>query len=83
MIGVFPNEDSVLRLMGSVLVERHDALLSGKAVFSKESLSTLMKSDVPAKLIVIAKSSGEFLLREVTQLSVPVKAPAAPRLRRP
>ena len=26
VIGVFPNEDSVLRLMGSVLMERHDAI---------------------------------------------------------
>lgn len=55
VIGVFPNEDSVLRLMGSVLMERHDAMLAGRAVFSKDSLSTLLKSDIPAKLIVIAE----------------------------
>ena len=61
VIGVFPNDDSVLRLMGSVLIERHDAMLSGKAVFSKESLSLLMKSDVPAKLIVIAEEQLRLL----------------------
>ena len=61
VIGVFPNEDSVLRLMGSVLIERHDAILSGKAVFSKESLSALMNSDVPAKLIVIAEEQRRLL----------------------
>lgn len=55
VIGVFPNEDSVLRLMGSVLIERHDAMLAGRAVFSKDSLSALLKSDIPAKLIVIAE----------------------------
>ena len=55
VIGVFPNEDSVLRLMGSVLIERHDAIQAGRAVFSKESLASLMNSDVPAKLIVIAE----------------------------
>ena len=55
VIGVFPNEDSVLRLMGSVLMERHDAMLGGRAVFSKDSLSALLKSDIPAKLIVIAE----------------------------
>ena len=55
VIGVFPNEDSVLRLMGSVLIERHDAIQAGRAVFSKESLVSLMNSDVPAKLIVIAE----------------------------
>ena len=54
VIGVFPNEDSVLRLMGSVLIELHDAMLAGRAIFSKDSLAMLMKSDVPAKLVVIA-----------------------------
>ena len=55
VIGVFPNEDSILRLMGSVLIEHHDAMLAGRAVFSKDSLSALLKSDIPAKLIVIAE----------------------------
>lgn len=55
VIGVFPNEDSVLRLMGSVLMDRHDAMLAGRAVFSKDSLSALLKSDIPAKRIVIAE----------------------------
>lgn len=55
VIGVFSNEDSVLRLMGSVLMERHDAMLAGRAIFTKDSLSALLKSDIPAKLIVIAE----------------------------
>ncbi len=54
VIGVFPNEDSVLRLMGSVLIELHDAMLTGRAIFSKDSLALLMSSDMPAKLVVIA-----------------------------
>ena len=54
VIGVFPNDNSVLRLMGSVLIELHDAMLAGRAIFSKEALDTLMKSDVPARLVVIA-----------------------------
>ena len=62
VIGVFPCEDSVLRLMGSVLIELHDAMLGGRAVFSKESLSVLMKSDVPAKLIVIAEEQRRLLV---------------------
>jgi transposase-like protein len=61
VIGVFPNEDSVLRLMGSVLMERHDAIQAGRAVFSKESLAALMNSDVPAKLIVIAEEQQRLL----------------------
>ena len=54
VIGIFPNEDSLLRLMGSVLIEMHDTLQVGRAVFSKNSLAALMSSDVPAKLIVLA-----------------------------
>ena len=61
VIGVFPNEDSVLRLMGSVLMERHNAIQAGRAVFSKESLAALMNSDVPAKLIVIAEEQQRLL----------------------
>ena len=61
VIGVFPNEDSVLRLMGSVLIELHDAMLTGRAVFSKESLSALMKSEVPEKLIAIAEEQRRLL----------------------
>ncbi len=60
VIGVFPNEDSVMRLMGSVLIEHHDAMLAGRAVFSKESLASLLKSDVPAKLIVIAEEQRQL-----------------------
>lgn len=54
VIGVFPNEDSVLRLMGSVLIELHDAMLAGRAVFSSDTLARLLKSDVPARLVVLA-----------------------------
>ena len=60
VIGVFPNEDSVLRLMGSVLMERHDTILNRRAVFSKDSLSALLKSDIPAKLIVIAEEQRQL-----------------------
>ena len=60
VIGVFPNEDSVLRLMGSVLMERHDAMLAGRAIFTKDSLSALLKSDIPAKLIVIAEEQRQI-----------------------
>ena len=47
--------------MGSVLIERHDTMLAGRAVFSKESLAALMNSDVPAKLIVIAEEQQRLL----------------------
>ena len=55
VIGIFPNDDSLLRLMGSVLIELNEAMQAGRAIFSKDSLAALMKSDVPGKLIVIAE----------------------------
>ena len=60
VIGVFPNDESLLRLMGSVLIEMHDAMLAGKAIFSRDSFADLLKSDVPAKLIVIAGEQQQF-----------------------
>ena len=60
MIGVFPNEDSVVRLMGSVLIEQHDTMLTGKAIFSKASLNDILKSDIPERLIVIAEEQQKL-----------------------
>ncbi len=54
VIGIFPNEDSLLRLMGSFLIEIHDAMLIGKVIFSQETIGSLMRSDIPSQLIVIA-----------------------------
>ena len=54
VIGVFPNGESVVKLMGSVLIDLHNTMLIGWAVFKKESLTSLTNLDVPKKLIVIA-----------------------------
>ena len=55
VIGVFPNEDSLLRLMGSVLLERNEVVATQKAVFSSESYQALMASDAVSKLVKIAE----------------------------
>ncbi len=55
VIGVFPNEDSLLRLMGSVLLERNEVVSTQKAVFSPEIYQALMTSDAVSKLIKLAK----------------------------
>ena len=55
VIGVFPNENSILRLMGSVLLELHESMMIGRAVFSRDTLNALLDSDVPKKLIIIAQ----------------------------
>lgn len=54
VIGIFPNEASLIRLMGSVLAERHDVLQNTKAVFSPATYQALLNSDVPGQLIKIA-----------------------------
>lgn len=55
VIGVFPNSDSLLRLMGSVLIEKNDAVQSQKSLFSQTSYMNLIGSEVPAKLTETAK----------------------------
>ena len=61
VIGVFPNEDSLVRLMGAVLMERNEHIASMKRVFKSETLQELMVTDIPAKLVKIAKDQRQLL----------------------
>ena len=61
IIGIFPNEDSLLRLMGSVLMERNEVIQNTKAVFSKETYEKLIHSDALAKLGLIAAEQQRLL----------------------
>ena len=61
VIGIFPNEESLIRLMGSVLIERNSLSQSGKVIFKKESYEALLTSDVQEKLLVIAKEQATML----------------------
>ena len=54
VIGIFPNEDSLLRLMGSVLIEQNDLLQVKKASFSPKTYADLVQSEVPGNLVKIA-----------------------------
>ena len=54
VIGIFPNEDSLLRLMGSVLIEQNDLLQVKKAIFSPKTYADLVQSEVPGNLVKIA-----------------------------
>ena len=54
VIGIFPNEDSLLRLMGSVLIEQNDLLQVKKAIFSPKTYTELVQSEVPGTLVKIA-----------------------------
>lgn len=60
VIGIFPNEASLLRLMGSVLIELNDAAQTRKAVFTTEKYRSLLASGTPAKLIVLAAEQQQL-----------------------
>ncbi len=62
VIGIFPNEASLLRLMGAVLIERNENIqLTRHAIFKATKLTELMKTDVPGKLIELAHEQKQLL----------------------
>ena len=55
VIGVFPNEGSLLRLMGAVLIERNDVIQLQSVIFSQKTYAALINSEIPKRLAVIAE----------------------------
>ena len=61
VIGVFANESSLMRLMGSVLMELNDGYISGRLMhFKKEDISKLEESG--EKLREIASQQRALLM---------------------
>lgn len=56
VIGIFPNEASLLRLMGSVLLERHEAIQNMRLIFSTSTFASLLESNTPTDLMSIAEA---------------------------
>lgn len=61
VIGVFPNEKSLIRLMGSVLMEHNAKDLSARKVFSDETYRAFTAGTAPAALRVIAEEQRGLL----------------------
>ena len=61
VIGIFPNEESLLRFMGSVLIERNDAMQVAKAIFRMDSFNALMNTDTVTRLRYIAVGQKKCL----------------------
>ncbi|MED9853014.1 MAG: hypothetical protein UFR15_02315 [Succiniclasticum sp.] len=54
VIGIFSNGDSANRLMGSVLVEHHNACQAKRKIFSPKNYQKLMNSGTNLILIHVA-----------------------------
>ena len=55
VIGVFPNTDSLLRLIGSVLVEHNDAIQLQKQIFGQKIYEDLLRPEIHDQLLSVAK----------------------------
>lgn len=61
VIGIFPNEASLIRLIGSVLVEQNGLSLLKKVIFTKESYRSMVGNDLLSKLQIIAREQINLL----------------------
>ena len=61
VIGVFPNEDSLIRLMGAVLLERNEVISSARCIFNTKTYEKLFSPELSGKLIKIADEQRRLL----------------------
>lgn len=62
VIGIFPNEDSLLRLIGSVLMNQHEQDQLRRAHFSEITYQQMLLSNVRSELRKIAEEQASLLL---------------------
>ena len=55
VIGIFPNEASLIRLMGSVLMEEHEKRQGATRIFRAEKYKEILASTIPDELKCIAE----------------------------
>ena len=62
VIGVFPNKDSLIRLMGAVLLERNEVISSVRCIFNSKTYEKLFSPELSGKLIKIADEQQRLLV---------------------
>lgn len=62
VIGVFPNERSLLNLMGSVLIQEHERYQSGRRLFTAETLEKIQSPETQEKFRLAAMEQHNSLL---------------------
>lgn len=60
-IGIFPNEDSLMRLIGAVLMERNESIANMRCIFKKTTYREIMKPELMEKLKEIAEEQKQLL----------------------
>lgn len=61
VIGIFPDEESILRLVGNVLIEQHEGYQMKRAIFSPAVYQRLTSPELQRQLRVIAQEQQTWL----------------------
>lgn len=62
IIGIFPNEESILRLIGSLLLGLNDVKAVGRSIFSKKTLEKIITPEIQKELRITAEEEEQRLL---------------------
>ncbi len=57
VVGIFPNREAVIRLLGAILIEQNDEWLVGKRYFSEASMAKLHQPDKEAGQLTLPTAS--------------------------